>query len=324
MFFAKSVLVAVGLLLTLTSAFKHAKGVANGIYRHHIDAAGKEVTEYLGVGPPANSTPLKAPNQGQSGKVHARDSTPPGSTSCAENVLDPVDLVIAQNAMASWCGIESQFDSAVSKVQDTVVAYVCAYSGKKPGTNQCDEESAVGYYGLIGANCHATRAGWYMIPHWGLSYGRDLQPTAFELSVHDPALVFRTPMLNSSVYEFLEAQHIKDRSGEKYQRNHSLADDSTKEIVSTLLLHVSAAADYYSRDTTLMRDGLLVDLDIILDPYLLNIFPQSLVPTAIYLIVLAVLSWAVSGFVWQWLGLLAQPDGEDLQDQAGRSRKKQN
>ncbi|MCJ1432131.1 hypothetical protein MMC27_001487 [Xylographa pallens] len=148
------------------------------------------------------------------------------------------------------------------------------------------------------------------------------QPTAFELSVHDPTTVFHTSTLNSSLHEFSEAQLIKGSSGGEKQSNHSLVDYSTKDTASSLLLHVSAAADYYSRNTTLMRDGLLVDLDIILDPYLLNIFPQSLVPTAAYLVVLAALSWALSSFVWQWFRLLAYSKGEDIQNQAVENLRK--
>ena len=36
----------------------------------------------------------------------------------------------------------------------------------------------------------------------------------------------------------------------------------------------------------------------VLDPYLFNIFPQSLLPTAAYILVLAVGSWYLSGFAW--------------------------
>ncbi|MCJ1402332.1 hypothetical protein MMC11_005552 [Xylographa trunciseda] len=148
------------------------------------------------------------------------------------------------------------------------------------------------------------------------------QPTLFELSVHDLATVFRTPTLNSSIYEYFEAQIIESSSGGKKQDKPSVVDYSTTDIHSSLLLHVSATADYYSRDAALMRDGLLVDLDIILDPYLLNIFPQSLAPTGVYLVVLAILSWAISGIVWHWFRSLAHPDGQDPQHQVAESFRK--
>jgi hypothetical protein len=50
----------------------------------------------------------------------------------------------------------------------------------------------------------------------------------------------------------------------------------------------------------------VTNLDTVLDPYLLNIFPQSLLPTAAYIIVLAVASWFLSGFVWSKLQTFVQ------------------
>ena len=44
-----------------------------------------------------------------------------------------------------------------------------------------------------------------------------------------------------------------------------------------------------------------VNLDIILDPYVFNVFPKSLGPTAVYIGVLAVGAWFISGFVWKFL-----------------------
>lgn len=44
-----------------------------------------------------------------------------------------------------------------------------------------------------------------------------------------------------------------------------------------------------------------VDVDIILDQYLGSIFPASLLPTAVYLVALAVLGWVLSRAVWALL-----------------------
>lgn len=41
-----------------------------------------------------------------------------------------------------------------------------------------------------------------------------------------------------------------------------------------------------------------VSVDLILDPFLWNVFPRSLVPTAIWIVVVAV----VAGFVAKWVG----------------------
>jgi hypothetical protein len=70
---------------------------------------------------------------------------------------------------------------------------------------------------------------------------------------------------------------------------------------SVLFLQVYAAADYFTLDQSLMENVPPVDLDIILDPYLLNVLPKSLLPTAGYLCVLAVCSWFLAGVVWKVL-----------------------
>jgi hypothetical protein len=70
---------------------------------------------------------------------------------------------------------------------------------------------------------------------------------------------------------------------------------------SILFLQIFAAAEYFSLNKTLMSDVPPVLVDIILDPYLLNVFPKSLVPTAGYLIALAILGWVLSGVIWRIL-----------------------
>lgn len=49
-----------------------------------------------------------------------------------------------------------------------------------------------------------------------------------------------------------------------------------------------------------------VDVNLILDPYWANVFPQSLIPTAGYLIVLAVGSWVLSYYIWKYLQPVAR------------------
>ncbi|KAI9781663.1 MAG: hypothetical protein M1835_004259 [Candelina submexicana] len=61
---------------------------------------------------------------------------------------------------------------------------------------------------------------------------------------------------------------------------------------------------------TLMKNVPPVDVDIILDPYLLNIFPKSLVPTAGYIAILAIVSWFVSGWIWERLRKIAIAEPE--------------
>jgi hypothetical protein len=44
----------------------------------------------------------------------------------------------------------------------------------------------------------------------------------------------------------------------------------------------------------------------VLDPFLLNILPQSLVPTALYITVLAIGSFFLSGAIYSWLANIAE------------------
>jgi hypothetical protein len=57
---------------------------------------------------------------------------------------------------------------------------------------------------------------------------------------------------------------------------------------------------------TLMGHVPPVFVDIILDPYIFNVFPQSLVPTAAYIVLLAIGSWYLSKYISQWFQNLAQ------------------
>jgi hypothetical protein len=57
---------------------------------------------------------------------------------------------------------------------------------------------------------------------------------------------------------------------------------------------------------TLMEHVPPVYVDIILDPYLLNIFPRSLGPTAVYIVLLAIGSWYLAKYISEWFHTLAQ------------------
>lgn len=53
------------------------------------------------------------------------------------------------------------------------------------------------------------------------------------------------------------------------------------------------------------------DFDLVLDPYLLNILPQSLLPTATYILLLAIGSWFLSGVAWKKLQSFVQKQHVD-------------
>jgi hypothetical protein len=76
---------------------------------------------------------------------------------------------------------------------------------------------------------------------------------------------------------------------------------STSHTESVLFLRIWAAADYYTTNITLMENVPPVMADVILDPFLWNVFPRSLVPTAVYTIVIAVVAYFVGGFLAKML-----------------------
>jgi len=86
------------------------------------------------------------------------------------------------------------------------------------------------------------------------------------------------------------------------------------EEISTLFLRIQAAADYYTTNTTLMTNVPPVHVDIILDPYLMNVLPRSLVPTVAYILLLAIGGWYLSKYISGWV--------RDLRDDVGAQSKK--
>jgi len=73
------------------------------------------------------------------------------------------------------------------------------------------------------------------------------------------------------------------------------------DLSSVLFLEIYAAADYYTTNKTLMEHVPPVFVDIILDPYIFNVFPRSLLPTAAYIILLAIGGWYLSKYISGWV-----------------------
>lgn len=91
------------------------------------------------------------------------------------------------------------------------------------------------------------------------------------------------------------AGYAFSRQGDGTELNEEPPQSGEKERkASLLLLQIKASADYFTDDKSLMKDPPPVLVDLILDPYLLNVIPRSLVPTAGYIAVIAVASWFVS------------------------------
>lgn len=124
------------------------------------------------------------------------------------------------------------------------------------------------------------------------------QPTSFWLYTHTMATTFENPELISALTLYSNARH-GSASPTELQEASSRTDLRKRASFPTtfLFLQIFAAADYFSLDKTLMDNVPPVHVDVILDPYLLNIFPQSLLPTAGYVMVVAIIGW----FAATWL-----------------------
>lgn len=132
------------------------------------------------------------------------------------------------------------------------------------------------------------------------------QPTSFWLYTHTMQSVFETPELITALtlYSNSRAESIAPVELQEARARTDLRRRSTSKTPTTFLfLQVSAMADYFSLNKTLMERVPPVHVDIILDPYLLNVFPQSLLPTAAYVVILAFVGWFVSG--WLYRGFVA-------------------
>ncbi|PCH04562.1 Hypothetical protein PENO1_026800 [Penicillium occitanis (nom. inval.)] len=142
------------------------------------------------------------------------------------------------------------------------------------------------------------------------------QPTSFDLTTYTlQEVVSSTSLLPSllnfsdallagtlppSTYRPFKVQH--QHTSRQRRRRTPLERDQdplalTSHAESVLFLRIWAAADYYTTNTTLMENVPPVMADVILDPFLWNVFPRSLVPTAVYTVVIAMIAYFVGGYL---------------------------
>lgn len=110
-----------------------------------------------------------------------------------------------------------------------------------------------------------------------------------------------------SIAEYSETQHRNpDSLGDSVKSAIQPATGTTEQ--SLLFLSISAAADYYTTDVALMANPSPVLVDIILDPFILNVFPRSLVPTAGYITIVAIGSFFLARYMSRYLARVAKTD----------------
>ncbi|KAK5058556.1 hypothetical protein LTR84_010819 [Exophiala bonariae] len=127
------------------------------------------------------------------------------------------------------------------------------------------------------------------------------QPTSFWLDTYMVNTAFSDASLISSLstYSYLrhdqltskDVQTLKDR-----QHKHDPNQETT-----ILFLQIFAAADYFSLNQTLMDVVPPVAIDLILDPYVFNVLPKSLIPTGLYLGLIGIFAWFASSWILRHL-----------------------
>lgn len=110
------------------------------------------------------------------------------------------------------------------------------------------------------------------------------------------------PELITSLWDYSTSR--LQEAGDAEQKTQPKEKKADREA-SVLFLQVSTAADYYTTDAKLMENVPPVDVDVILDPYILNILPQSMVPTICYVIVISTIAWLVAQQIAGWLRRVA-------------------
>ncbi|KAI1781255.1 hypothetical protein F4818DRAFT_33610 [Hypoxylon cercidicola] len=128
------------------------------------------------------------------------------------------------------------------------------------------------------------------------------QPTAFRIAVYDVPTVFENLELISDLSEHSWSRQLLEGHRES-QRGSTTSprSSSSGRKASVLLLQILTAADYYTMNKTLMRDVPPVYVDIILDPFIFNVLPRSLLPTVGYIVVVAIASWFISRQISVWI-----------------------
>lgn len=109
------------------------------------------------------------------------------------------------------------------------------------------------------------------------------------MDVHELDAVWTIPDLMLSLYNYSSSRQVEaENQTPQVHHRSSSSKDAKERTASLLLLRVHAAADYFSHHPELMRNPPPVLVDLILDPYLFNVFPESLLLTAGYIVLVAV------------------------------------
>lgn len=126
----------------------------------------------------------------------------------------------------------------------------------------------------------------------------DQEPTSFDIDVYELETVWEDPALISSLAAYAQAQPKQTKKD----------NQQGERKASVYLARVRAAADYFAQDKALMERPPPVLAELILDPYLFNAVPTSLLPTVGYILVVAALSFYVARWIAAKMASVAAAD----------------
>ncbi|KAL4967991.1 uncharacterized protein BDV14DRAFT_168828 [Aspergillus stella-maris] len=134
------------------------------------------------------------------------------------------------------------------------------------------------------------------------------QPTSFDLETYTLSSILEDPALLSAISLYSSRLAIPPEGTTDPTSDPQKIPAPTSD--SVLLLRISAAADYFSLDKELMQNVPPVLTDVILDPFLMNVFPRSLVPTAGWILVVAGFAVVIARWVArEFAGVVASAEG---------------
>ncbi len=151
---------------------------------------------------------------------------------------------------------------------------------------------------------------------------RPQQPTAFAVDTFPLATVQDSPDLMASLHAYSASR--QSQASPTPESSSSSSRSREREEVSMLLLRILAAADYFTTDAALMSNVPPVDVDIILDPFLLNALPRSLAGTVCYIVIVAVVAFFLARRTASWIqGLAASNGGPAVGESSSSGKKRQ-
>lgn len=119
-----------------------------------------------------------------------------------------------------------------------------------------------------------------------------------------------TPELISSLATYAFSRQSDQDDANAHQASQSRGREQESSL---LFLRVSASADYFTDNDTLMAKVEPVSVDLILDPFLFNALPRSLMPTVAYIVLVALSAWFLSKRILAWIQPVLADEGRSTE-----------